>query len=179
MAHVFYRELLDKAKGSETIMSQDALVREQLLALLRGGNAHQDLQRLVTSFPLAKINAQLPGLSYTPWRLLEHIRIAQWDILAFIQDQDHVSPPWPEGYWPPDGEEADAQRWKESIDQYQADLQTLQALIQDPDTDLYAPLPQGEKYTVLREILLVADHAAYHVGELGILRHILEAEDPD
>jgi hypothetical protein len=154
-------------------MMKDEVVRTQLLSLLRRGNAHMGLDEAVADFPEGQMNSQPPNVPYTPWHLLEHIRITQWDILEFIRNPDHVSPEWPVGYWPARDEKADARRWAETIEQYQADLKALQDIVADPATDLYATMPQGEKYTILREILTVADHTAYHVGEFGILRQVM------
>jgi DinB superfamily len=155
-------------------MSVDDVVREQLLALLRGGNAHMPFDEAVAGFPLAHINDHPPHVPYTPWHLLEHLRIAQWDILEFIRNPAHVSPPWPEGHWPAREARADAQAWAGTIAAFQADLQALQALVADPTTDLSAPLPHAPGYTILREILVVADHNAYHIGEFAILRQVME-----
>ncbi len=154
-------------------MSQDETVRKQLLSLLRGGNAHMGLDQAVADFPAEQINRRPPNVPYTPWHLLEHIRITQWDILEFIRNPEHESPPWPEGYWPDRDQKADASQWAETIRQFREDLQALQEIVADAATDLYAPMPQGEKYNVLREILTVADHTAYHIGEFGILRQVM------
>jgi hypothetical protein len=154
-------------------MSTDRVVREQLLALLRGNQAHMTFDEAVADFPLAQIN-EVPSLvPYTPWHLLEHLRIAQWDILEFIRDPAHVSPTWPDGYWPEREARANAQAWADTIAAFQADLQALQALVSNPATDLYMPLPHAPTYTILREILVVADHNAYHIGEFAILRQIM------
>jgi hypothetical protein len=156
-------------------MANDAVLRAQLVQLLQQGNAHMPFDQAVAGFPLDRINEQLPGLPYTPWRLLEHVRIAQWDILEFVRNPDHASPEWPEGYWPPEGVEADPLRWQETVQGIQADRQALVEIVQDPDTDLHAWLPQGEPYTVLREVLIVADHGAYHLGEFALLRQVMGA----
>ena len=155
-------------------MSTDHVLREQLLALLRGGHAHMSFDEAVAGFPLTHINTYPPHVPYTPWHLLEHLRIAQWDILEFIRNPAHVSPPWPEGYWPPRESRADADAWAGTIAAFQADLRALQELIADPGTDLAAPLPHAHEYSILREILVVADHNAYHIGEFAILRQIME-----
>ncbi len=155
-------------------MDHDKAVRDQLLSFLRGGNAHLTFDQAVTDFPPDHINVQPPNISYTPWHLLEHIRIAQGDILEFIRDPDHVSPRWPEGYWPPSGEKADETKWGKTITDFRADLQALQDMVQDPATDLYAPIPHAREYSVFREILLVADHNAYHIGEFAILRQVMD-----
>lgn len=154
-------------------MQPDDALREQLLALLSGGHAHLDFDQAVADFPMEQINTPPPNVPYTPWHLLEHLRIAQWDILEFIRNPDHVSPDWPAGYWPARDERADAARWHQTIEDFRADLQALRDLVADPDTDLTAPLPHAKDYTVVREILTVADHNAYHVGEFAILRQIM------
>ncbi|UCC86408.1 MAG: DinB family protein [Anaerolineales bacterium] len=155
-------------------MTADAVMREQLLALLRGGNAHIGFDQAVAEFPMAHTNTKPPNVPYTPWHLIEHIRIAQWDILEFIRNPHHVSPNWPEGYWPPSDEEADAARWETSIRDFRADLEAVQYLVSDPGTDLLATIPHAEGYTIFREILLVADHNAYHLGEFAILRQVMD-----
>jgi hypothetical protein len=154
-------------------MPNDQVVRTQLLALLRGGNAHMTFEQAVADFPLDRINENPPHVPYTPWHLLEHLRITQWDILAFVRNPDHVSPEWPTGYWPAPEATADAQQWQRTLVEFRADLQALEAMVQDPDTDFYAELPHAPGYTILREILLVADHNAYHIGEFAILRQVM------
>jgi len=154
-------------------MDADQIFRQQLLQLLRGGNAHMTFDQAVESFPMGSINARPPNVPYPPCALLEHVRIAQWDILEFVRDPDHVSPPWPEGYWPPRGTVANPSRWQQAIAAFRADMTALEAMVQDPATDLYADLPHAAGYTTLREILLVADHNAYHIGEFAILRQVM------
>jgi hypothetical protein len=149
------------------------MMRDQLLALLQGGNAHMSFDQAVADFPLAYFNRQPPHVSYTPWHLLEHIRLAQWDILEFIRNPAHVSPDWPEGYWPARDEQADETRWQQTLTAFRADLEALQALVMDPQTDLFAPIPHAPGYTIFREILVVADHNAYHIGEFAILRQVM------
>jgi hypothetical protein len=128
----------------------------------------------VADFPMERINSLPPNVSYTPWHLLDHIRIAQWDILEFTRDPDHVSPRWPEGYWPPPDEQADEVKWEKTIGDFRADLRALQDMVEDSGTDLYAPLRHATGYTVLREIMLVADHNAYHIGEFAVLRQVMD-----
>ena len=154
-------------------MNPDKVLREQLLFLLRGGNAHMSFDQAVAGFPLEHINGQPPNVSYSPWQLLEHMRIAQWDILEFMRNPDHVSPQWPEGYWPRAGEKADEIKWEKTLGDFRADLGALQDMVENPGTDLVAPIPHAPGYTVLREILLVADHNAYHIGEFAILRQVM------
>ena len=155
-------------------MSSDQVLREQLLAQLQGGHAHMSFDEAIADFPRADINAYPPHVSYTPWHLLEHLRITQWDILEFVRNPAHVSPAWPEGYWPAHDQQTDASGWDTTIAAFQQDVQTLQALVADPATDLTAPLPHAPTYTILREILLVADHNAYHIGEFTILRQVMQ-----
>lgn len=154
-------------------MSTDQVVREQLLFLLDGGNAHMTFDQVVADFPMEAINSRPPKVDYTPWHLLEHIRIAQWDILEFSRNPDHVSPKWPAGYWPNGDAQANEAQWQATINSFRGDLKALQDMARDPATDLYADLPHAPGYTILREILLVADHNAYHIGELAILRQVM------
>jgi len=114
---------------------------------------------------------------HTPWRLLEHLRIAQWDILEFSRNPKHVSPSFPDGYWPRSDAPPDAAAWDRSVAAFRADLKAMQDLVADPATDLFALLPHGEGQTILREALLVADHNAYHLGQLVMLRRALGAWD--
>lgn len=154
-------------------MSTDRALREQLLYLLGGGGAHIDFETVVKDFPLETINRKAEHMPYTPWQVLEHMRIAQWDILAFSRDASHVSPPWPEGYWPEEGREADEAAWNRSLEAFRADLEAIKALVEDPSTDLFAPIEHGTGQTILREALLVADHNAYHLGVLVTLKRVL------
>jgi hypothetical protein len=153
----------------------DGAVREHLLALLGGGGAHASFDEATKGIP-ADLRGRAPrGLPYSPWQLLEHMRIAQWDILEFSRDRAHVSPDWPGGYWPaaasPPGEAA----WRKSVAGFRKDLEGMKALVASPPTDLYARIPWGDGQTILREALLVADHNAYHLGELIVVRRLLGA----
>ena len=154
-------------------MYADQAVRDQLLALLRGGNAHMSLDQAVENYPPEFMNTPAPDVGYTSWHILEHIRIAQWDILEFIRNPDYTSPSWPEGYWPAREERADRERWEATLEAIRDDNLDLQRLVAAPDTDLYADLPHAPGYNILREILVVADHNAYHIGEFAILRQVM------
>ena len=154
-------------------MNDQNAIRQQLLDLLGGGHAHQSIEQVVEGFLPEAIDRRPGYLPYSPWRLLEHLRIAQWDILEFIREPDYISPPWPEGYWPDEDERADEARWVETIASIQADRRALQAIVADPGTDLLADLPHAPGYTVLREILVVCDHNAYHLGELGLIKEAI------
>ena len=154
---------------------RDRALREHLLYLLRGGGAHVHFEEALEGFPSSLYNARAGGVPYTPWRLLEHMRLAQWDILEFSRDASHVSPPWPDGYWPEESREADEDDWRRSVESFRSDLRAMEALVEDPSTDLYARIPHGDGQTILREALLIADHNAYHLGALVTLRRALEA----
>ncbi len=157
-------------------MDQDQTVRDHLLSLLRGRNAHMNFDDVVADFPLDQINVKPPNVSYTPWHLVEHLRITQWDILEYVRNPQHVSPEWPVGYWPAPDAAADEAAWGRTIEQFRRDYRDIEALVTNPDTDLYTPIPHGyDGHTILREVLLVADHNAYHIGELGILRQVMGA----
>lgn len=155
-------------------MEAEKIVRKQLVALLRGGSAHMDFEEVVSRFPLDSINKRAPNTPYSIWHILEHMRITQWDILEFIRNPNHVSPHYPEGYRPRPDDAADEARWRKTISAFRADLEALQNLVSDPGTDLFAPISHAPNYTVFREAILAADHNAYHLGELAILRQVMD-----
>ncbi len=156
-------------------MSDDTALRDHLVKLLRGGAAHLDFEAAIAELPVALRGAKLPGVPHTPWRLLEHLRIAQWDILEFSRNPEHVSPPFPEGYWPEGDAPPNPGAWGQSVAGFRADLQAMQDLVTNPATNLFARIPHGQGQTILREALLVADHNAYHLGQLVLLRRALGA----
>jgi hypothetical protein len=157
------------------VMKNDDRLREQLVDLLSGGNAHLDFEKATANLPIKLRGARPPGLPHTPWRLVEHMRIAQWDILRFSIDPHHTSPEFPDGYWPAGDAPPDPGAWDRSIVAFQADLQAVKDLVADPKTGLFTPLPHGQGETILREALLVADHNAYHLGQLVTVRRLLGA----
>jgi hypothetical protein len=154
-------------------VSADEVLRKELVALLEGKNAHMSFDDVIADFPMEHINSKTPNTPYSFWHFVEHIRIAQWDILEFIRDPDHISPPYPEGYRPRPDEKTDKEGWQKSIDGLRADLQALKDMVRDRNTDLFAPIPHAQGYTIFREIVLAADHNAYHTGELAIMRQIM------
>lgn len=157
-------------------MSQsDQSLREHLLYVLRGEGAHISFDDFVKDFPAALCGQRVDGLPYTAWQVLEHMRIAQWDILEFSRDAKHVSPKWPEGYWPPQDQAGTAQLWQESVGKFRDDLKQMENLVSDLATNLFAEIAHGTGQTILREALLVADHNAYHLGVLVVMRRILSA----
>lgn len=153
-------------------MTSDPL-REQVLELLAGDGAHMPLDEAVAAFPDDAINARPPNVPYTPWHLLEHIRIAQHDILEYITSRAYLEPSWPEEYWPALDATATPADFAATVEGIRADREALRALVDDPATDLLAPIPGTPGHTILREIRLVADHNAYHVGEFAILRQVM------
>ena len=154
---------------------RDESIRKHVLYLLRGGGAHMSFDDFVNSFPADLCNRQVQGLPYTPWQVLEHMRLAQWDILEFSRDPDHVSPEFPKGYWPNPDELGTTMLWQKTIDEFRHDLQLMEALVENAATDLHAKIPTGEGQTILREALLIADHNAYHLGALTVMARILKA----
>jgi uncharacterized damage-inducible protein DinB len=158
---------------------QTASLREHLLYLLRGGGAHVGFDKAVADLPAELRGVKPPNMPHTPWRLLEHMRIAQWDILEFTRNPGHVSPTFDEGYWPEGDAPPDAGAWDRSVAAFRADLRAMQDLVADTNTDLFQPMPHGQGQTPLREALLVADHNAYHLGQLVVVRRLLGAWPED
>ena len=154
-------------------------LRKQLLALLKGGNSHMDFEEVVADLPPDKINAKTRSTPYSIWHILEHMRIAQRDILDFITDPAHVSPDFPDGYRPRADIRADETLWNRTIARFRADLEAFQKMVKDPETELFSDIPHAPGYTIFRELLLVADHNAYHIGEIALLRQELDAWPPD
>ena len=150
-------------------------LREQVIKLLQGGQAHLTLDEVLKNFPPKLRGVKPDGAPHTAWQLLEHLRIAQWDILEFSRDSKHVSPSWPEGYWPKSDKPASDAEWKKSIAAINRDMKAMQKLVENPKTDLYAKIPHGTGQNILREALLIADHNAYHIGQMMLLRRMLGA----
>ena len=156
-------------------MDNQAALRHELIENLKAGNAHAGFQEAIKDFP-AEIRGKRPkGSPHSPWELLEHMRIAQWDILEFSRDPNHVSPSFPDGYWPTSEEPPDEKAWDRSVNSFCADLHALCALVADEGTDLFARIPHGTGQTILREALVAADHNSYHLGQLLLLRRELGA----
>ncbi len=159
-------------------MYRDRLLREQLVGLLRGGNAHMPFTEAVTDFPEERINSRPPQVDYTFWHLLEHLRITQADILDYLTNASYEEPEWPREYWPPQDAQATKADWDSSVAAFRQDLEAIAAIVADENTDLLAAVPSNGEHTVLREALIVADHNAYHIGELAILRQVEHAWGP-
>jgi hypothetical protein len=156
-------------------MDADKETREQLIQLLNGGNAHATFDQAVRGFPVERAGERPPGAPHSAWELLEHLRIAQEDILRFSQSAEYVSPKWPEGYWPASSVPKDSSDWQNSVRSFTADLEEFEGLIRDPANDLHRKFPWGEGQTLLREALVLADHNSYHIGQLVIVRQLLSA----
>jgi len=153
----------------------DNSLREHLHDLLNGGGAHTRFDAVVKDMP-EKLRGVIPaGLSHSAWMQLEHLRLAQWDILEFSRNPKYKAPKWPDDYWPKTAAPPSPFAWNKSVQQFRKDLKAMQDLVANPRTDLYAPIPWGDGQTILREALLVADHNAYHVGQLVDLRRLLGA----
>lgn len=151
----------------------DSELREHIVTLLLGRGAHVDFDHAIADLPVDVRGAIPDGAAHSPWDILEHMRIAQWDILEFSRNPEHISPTWPEGYWPEDPEPPTKTAWNKSVKGFKSDLGAMTTLVKDPASDLLAPLPHGDGQTLLREALVLADHNAYHLGELVIVRRLL------
>lgn len=155
--------------------NQNAL-RKQVLDLLRGGNAHADFEQAIKGMPAADRGNRPSGSPFTAWQLLEHLRIAQLDILEFSLNGKHKSPKWPDEYWPQSEVPPNEEAWDVSVEHFRRDLQKFTKLIDDPKLDLFAPIPGApDGQTLIREALLLADHNSYHIGQLVLTRKLLDA----
>lgn len=157
------------------MMDSDASLRQHLLNLLDARQAHAPFDDAIAGLPVDLRGTRPGDLPYSPWELLEHMRIAQVDILDFCRDPDYTAPDWPDDYWPEAPAPPSEAAWTESVRRFRADLQAMKDLVADPNTDLYAEIPHGDGQTVLREALLVADHNAYHLGQFVTVRRLLGA----
>ena len=151
---------------------RDNVLRDELVALLNGGNAHMGFEDAIADFPPTAINTKPPHVKYTFWHLLEHMRRAQYDILEFIRDPDYVSPDYSE-FWPAPDMDATAAQWEKTISAIRSDLKRAIKIATAPETDFLLPIPHAKDYTIFREILLIADHNAYHIAELLAFRQIM------
>jgi hypothetical protein len=159
-------------------MEYDRLLREQLAQLLTHSHAHLSFEEMVAEYPMEQINTLFPNGTYSAWHLLEHLRMSQWDILDFIRNPHYHERAWPEEYWPMRDQQATPDDWRRTIQAFQADEQALRVIIMDPKTDLWVPIPQGTGQSVAREIMVVADHNAYHIGEFAIMRQVMGTWGP-
>jgi len=153
----------------------DEHVREQLVNALAHRQAHMLFDDAIKEFPEDHYNTHPPNTPYSFWHILEHLRITQWDILDYIQNPDYQYRKFPEEYWADPSSTTDADGWQKTIDSFRRDLNALIAIVNDPKTDLYAQIPHAQNgHTILREINIIATHNAYHIGEFGILRGVMD-----
>ena len=157
----------------------DAALRRQLVEALDGGHAHLRFEDVVRDWPEELRGVKPPGAAHTPWQALEHIRIAQADILDFSRNPHYGALDWPGDYWPPDEAPPSPEAWDRTVAQIRLDLDALKALVENPESDLFAPFPWGEGQALLREALLAADHNAYHLGEMMALRRMVSRQTRD
>lgn len=155
-------------------MTDEAELRKWLIWNLQRGGAHATLDDVAAGVPPEARGRRPEGADHSPWELLEHIRTAQRDILEFCRDPEYAERAWPEGFWPEGPEPPAPAAWEQSLEACRTDRQTLADLIEDPETDLAAPIPWGEGQTILREALLAADHNAYHAGQLATVARLLQ-----
>jgi hypothetical protein len=155
-------------------MTAERSLRDLLAKVLDWESAHLRFDEAVKDFPPELRGVRPPGAPHSAWELLEHLRIALWDIVEFSRDGNHVSPEWPSGYWPPWPAPPSEAAWDQSVAAYRSSLRTLQAMAGDETNDLHARIPHGEGQTLLREVLLAADHNAYHLGQLVFVRKMVE-----
>ncbi len=160
----------NKNKRSAAPSSSDRPLRDHIVYLLKAGGAHVDFDGAIGDWPLQLAGVKVANFPHTAWMLLEHMRLAQLDILEFSRNPKHVSPKWPEGYWPKSEAPANEKAWRASVAAFKKDLRTIEQLVANPKVDLYGRIPWGDGQTILREALLVADHNAYHLGQLAMLR---------
>ena len=151
----------------------DTVLRELVLQRLRGRGAHMPYEEAIKDFPPDRINDKFPNGSYSSWALLEHLRIAQWDILDYIRNPDYLHMQWPKDYWPDESKSATPEEWDATVRAFLSDRAELEAMVEDTKTDLYAEIPWGNGHTILREMLIVSDHNAYHIGEFAIMRQVM------
>lgn len=156
-------------------MEHDRALRKHLVELLTKEHAHASFDSAVDDVPARVRGLRPDGAQHSPWQLLEHLRLGQWDILEFSRNPKHVSPDWPSGYWPTAPAPPDDEAWDRSVEAFRRDLRELVAMVEDESVDLFAKIPHGDGQTVLREALLAADHNAYHVGQLVVVRRLLGA----
>jgi len=148
--------------------------RDLIHEILTHESSHMSLRDAVADFPMKQINAKAPNVPYSFWHILEHIRIAQWDLLEYVGNPKHVSPDWPDGYWPAPDATTDAAGWKRTIAGIEKDLKRIDRVLADPAVDIVAPVPFANNKSILRCVVLAVDHNSYHLGEFGVLRQTLD-----
>lgn len=153
--------------------ANNEIVVEQLISLLTQGNAHVTFEQSVDDIPFDILGVKPGNLPYSIWQLVEHVRIAQWDILEFSRSSNHTSPKWPDEYWPSETSPASSEAWQKSLEQIQSDKMQFIQLLTAQNADLYSPFQYGDGQNLFREALLIADHTAYHTGQIILIRRLL------
>jgi DinB superfamily len=153
--------------------NHDKSLREHLVELLKGGHAHATFDAIVANIPIELRGKKPNGYPHSLWMLLEHLRIAQSDILEFSRNPKYAAPKWPDDYWPKSAAPPSATAWNASIKKFRADLKAIQNLVKNPKTDLFAKIPWGDTQTILREVLLLADHNSHHLAQMIDIRRLL------
>lgn len=154
-------------------MDKDNLLRNELVNYLEHPHTHGTLPDAVKNFPEKLMNEKPPNIPYSFWQLLEHIRVSQFDMVDFIRNPDYKEMKWPADYWPDDKQKATKKMWDDAVKKYEDDIQALKKIIEDPKTDLFAPIPHGTGQTILREALQIIDHAGYHIGQFIAMRRMV------
>lgn len=149
-------------------------IREHLLTLLSGAGAHIGYEAAFEQFPPELRGKKPTGAPHTAWELLEHLRFAQRDILDFSRDLNYQEAKWPDAYWPKQDTPPDRHAWDETVSAFLADLEEFKKMVTDPRQDLFSPFPLATGKPLLRNVLLVADHNSYHLGQMVYLRKMLE-----
>jgi DinB superfamily len=155
--------------------TEDHALREQLVAFLRGNQAHADLNSALDDFPEKLRGKKTHGSPHSAWQLLEHTRLALHDLLEFSTNSNYVAPKWPDEYWPSEDAPPSDAAWKASVKAVKKDLADFEKLVGKPETNLYATIPWGNGQTILREVLLAGQHTSYHLGQLVLVRRELGA----
>lgn len=156
-----------------TRMKNDKPIREHLLYLLQGDGAHLEFEAAIKDLPESQYGKTPTGAAHSPWQLLEHLRITQWDVLQSVRDAKHISPEFPAGYWPNSAAPPDGSAWKKSAEGFRSDLDELAGLVSNNSTDVLAELPHAAGQTIFRKVAMAADHNAYHMGQFVLLRRLL------
>jgi hypothetical protein len=164
-----------KSSPQPTPAAEIQALRQQLAKYLETSEAHASWRDAFAEMPPELRGAKVPGSPHTPWQMLEHLRIAQWDIVGFSRDPKHVSPDFPAGYWSQTAAPPEEAAWDASVRSFRNDAESMRKLVLDPKTDLFAKIPNSNGKTILREALLLIDHNAYHLGQLVLLRRLLDA----
>ena len=149
------------------------IVIYNLSDLLNKGNAHASLDEALQGIHFDLLGKKIPGLPYSLWQLADHIRITQWDIVEFSRNEKHVSPEWPEGYWPSEIKPASQATWEKCVEQIKSDRASFIELLSNAGDEIYTPLAHGDGQSLLKEALVLADHNSYHAGQIIMLRRML------